>query len=217
MNRPKLRFPKFRDSGEWKQASFGKLGLDDSDGNYSSKYPKQSDFVKSGIPFLRANNLRFGTVSDEDMCFISEKQHNEITKGHLKKGDILLSTRGELGTVALVPDRHIGSNINAQLVRINTRGKLVNTFLFQLLYFSRANGIFDSLSTGTALKQLPIGKLNQLKLKIPEFSEEQQKIADCLSSMDELITAEAQKLVTLKAHKKGLMQQLFPPPDETNQ
>ena len=45
--------------------------------------------------------------------------------------------------------------------------------------------------------------------------DEQQKIADCLSSIDELVTLEAQKLDTLKAHKKGLMQQLFPAEGET--
>jgi type I restriction enzyme S subunit len=43
---------------------------------------------------------------------------------------------------------------------------------------------------------------------------EQQKIADCLSSLDDLITAQSQKIDTLKAHKKGLMQQLFPVLDE---
>ena len=43
---------------------------------------------------------------------------------------------------------------------------------------------------------------------------EQQRIASCLSSLDDLITAETQKLDTLKTHKKGLMQQLFPSPDE---
>lgn len=207
---PRLRFPEFQNDGEWKATSFGALGLDVSDGNYSSKYPSQSDFVANGVPFLRANNLKFGTVTDDDMRFISKEQHSQITKGHLTQGDILITTRGELGTVALVPDRHIGSNINAQIVRINTGNKLINTFLFQLLDYSRVIGLFDALSTGTALKQLPIGKLNQLALRIPEIGKEQQLIADCLSSLDALITAETQKLEALKRHKRGLMQQLFP-------
>ena len=43
---------------------------------------------------------------------------------------------------------------------------------------------------------------------------EQQRIAYCLSSLDDLITAETQKLEALKTHKKGLMQQLFPSPEE---
>jgi type I restriction enzyme S subunit len=48
---------------------------------------------------------------------------------------------------------------------------------------------------------------------VPSYGE-QQKIADCLTSIDDLITAQTQKLDALKAHKKGLMQQLFPAMDE---
>jgi type I restriction enzyme S subunit len=209
---PRRRFPEFQDAGAWEVKTLGALKLDVSDGNYSAKYPTQEEFVASGVPFLRANNLRSGTVTDEDMRFISNEQHSQITKGHLKQGDILITTRGELGIAALVPDRHVGSNINSQLVRINARNQIANTFLFQVLDYSRALGLFEELSTGTALKQLPLGKLNQLVLCIPHNREEQQRIADCLSSLDDLITAESTKFSALKTHKKGLMQQLFPTP-----
>ncbi len=43
---------------------------------------------------------------------------------------------------------------------------------------------------------------------------EQQKIAECLSAMDDMITSESEKLDALKDHKKGLMQQLFPQPNK---
>ena len=49
---------------------------------------------------------------------------------------------------------------------------------------------------------------------IAPSSDEQQRIASCLSSLDALITAETQKHEALKTHKKGLMQQLFPSPEE---
>jgi type I restriction enzyme S subunit len=52
------------------------------------------------------------------------------------------------------------------------------------------------------IKQYPVG--------LPTKIAEQQKIADCLSSLDELIELQAKQLEALKAHKKGLMQQLFP-------
>ena len=57
--------------------------------------------------------------------------------------------------------------------------------------------------------------LKEKKLFYPDpKSGEQQRIASCLSSLDALITAEAQKLEALKTHKKGLMQQLFPSTEE---
>jgi len=55
-----------------------------------------------------------------------------------------------------------------------------------------------------------------MPLVIPRDPDEQQRIATCLSSLDSLITAETQKHEALKTHKKGLMQQLFPSPEETN-
>ena len=51
---------------------------------------------------------------------------------------------------------------------------------------------------------------------LPKDKTEQQKIVDCLSSVDELITAQSQKIEALKSHKKGLMQQLFPSMDEVD-
>ena len=58
--------------------------------------------------------------------------------------------------------------------------------------------------------------ISDMPIRLPNL-DEQKKIADCLSSIDELITAQAQKFDTLKTHKKGLMQQLFPSTDEVTQ
>jgi type I restriction enzyme S subunit len=55
--------------------------------------------------------------------------------------------------------------------------------------------------------------LSSIVLVIPE-PDEQQRIADCLANLDDLIAAQTQKLEAIKTHKKGLMQQLFPSPVE---
>jgi type I restriction enzyme S subunit len=65
----------------------------------------------------------------------------------------------------------------------------------------------------TSIPQQTAVAAKAISLPLPALPE-QKKIADCLSSLDELVTAETQKLDTLKAHKKGLMQQLFPALDE---
>jgi type I restriction enzyme S subunit len=69
--------------------------------------------------------------------------------------------------------------------------------------------ILLSFNQGTSIKGFTKDKIASLELGFPSLPE-QTKIADCLSSIDELIAAEGQKLDALKAHKKGLMQRLFP-------
>jgi type I restriction enzyme S subunit len=64
---------------------------------------------------------------------------------------------------------------------------------------------------GGAKDNLNTTWLKEFKLSIPTF-EEQQKIADCLSDLDDLITAETESIEALQTHKKGLMQNLFPNP-----
>lgn len=60
-----------------------------------------------------------------------------------------------------------------------------------------------------------ISIFSKIEVPVPTNNIEQQKIASCLSSLDELITAQKEKLELLKNHKKGLMQNLFPQEGET--
>lgn len=69
---------------------------------------------------------------------------------------------------------------------------------------------------GAKVLGLSATRLGNVRLHYPSKRDEQQKIADCLSSLDELITAETQKLDALKTHKKGLMKQLFPREGKTH-
>jgi type I restriction enzyme S subunit len=83
-------------------------------------------------------------------------------------------------------------------------------FVFHLLKYRG----FNDVISGSAQPQIVGNAIKRVKITLPELKE-QQKIADCLSSLDDLITLESQKLNALKTHKKGLMQQLFPAEGET--
>lgn len=193
----------------WAIKSLFDCRLDVSDGNYSSKYPKSQDFRPIGVPFIRANNIHALGVTNRDMRFITATQHAELLKGHLKKNDVLITTRGDIGQVALVPNEHVGSNINAQIVRLNSNGcGIDHRYFAYYLTSSRVQRKIETLETGSALKQLPVGKLMQLPIVIPP-PEEQRAIAEALSDVDALINA-LDALITKKRHiKQGTMQQLL--------
>lgn len=192
----------------WEIKKLGEFNFDISDGNYSSKYPNSSEFKAIGIPFIRANNIREMSISDHDMRFISPELHYELRKGHLKKNDILLTTRGEIGQVALVPDSHIGSNINAQLVRINTEEKIDTKFLAYFFTKSETQNEFMNAQTGSALKQLPINKLKEIQIIYPSILI-QKNISQTLYDIDKEIFQLGSKLEKAKSIKLGMMQNLL--------
>ncbi len=69
----------------------------------------------------------------------------------------------------------------------------------------------------TTITRIYGSDLRNIVLVFPKDKAEQQKIADCLSSLDDLITAQAEKIEMLKVHKKGLMQGLFPSAEEVSE
>jgi type I restriction enzyme S subunit len=86
-------------------------------------------------------------------------------------------------------------------------------FIYTLINSIQFRALVEKTATGSTRKRIGLDDLKNLPMVVPK-PEEQQKIADCVSSFDELITAEAQKIETLKAHEKWLMQGLFPSADE---
>ena len=69
---------------------------------------------------------------------------------------------------------------------------------------------FRKLSNSGGQENLSQGLIRDFPFAYPLTAEEQKRIAGCLTSLDDLITAATQELEALKTHKKGLLQQLFP-------
>ena len=180
-----------------------------SDGNYSSKYPRSEEFVKEGIPFIRGNNMVDGDISDDEMYYITPEKHAILLKGHVKAGDVLITTRGNIGQVAIVPERHEDSNINAQIVLLRTNSKsLYNRYLLWALQSHRANEQYIALQTGTALKQLPVGKLEKLSIKVADI-DEQHDIANTLDKVYEVIKERRKELLLLDNLIKARFVEMF--------
>lgn len=85
-------------------------------------------------------------------------------------------------------------------------------FIVHFFLTNKGKYLLALASPGGAGRNKTLGKkeFENLGFLIPENVEEQQEIADCLSSLDELVIAHTRKFEALKAQKKGLMQGLFP-------
>ncbi|MDF2418010.1 restriction endonuclease subunit S [Acinetobacter beijerinckii] len=196
--------------GEWESKFIKDLDLYISDGNYGELYPTASQFISSGVPFIRANNIKNLKVINDDMRFIDENLHEILDSGHLKENDILITTRGDIGMLAFVEREHENSNINAQicLLRVVNPLSLNSKFLLHFLHSEFGQKQFKELQTGSALKQLPKKSLDKVVTFIPCL-EEQTKIANFLSAIDQKIEVVAQQIEQAKTWKKGLLQQMF--------
>lgn len=170
--------------------SYEKLGNADviiSDGNYSSKYPTADEFVDEGVPFIRASNMVNNTITDEEMYFISEEKHAELLKGHVKPYDVLIATRGAgIGKIAVVPELHDDSNINAQIVLLRCNFQEYNPlYLSWYLKLQTTQVKIQGLVSGSAQPQLPIKRLIQLELLKPEIAM-QNEFADFVHQVTKL-------------------------------
>ena len=183
-----------------------------SDGNYSSKYPRSEEFVEEGIPFIRGNNMVDGDITDDEMYHITPGKHSILLKGHVKAGDVLITTRGNIGQVAIVPDRHEDSNINAQIVLLRTNQEtLYNRYLLWALQSHEAKEQYLALQTGTALKQLPVGKLEKLSIEVTDINK-QHEIAGILDKTYEVIKLRRKELQLLNDLIKARFVEMFGDP-----
>ena len=156
-----------------------------SDGNYSSKYPTADEFVEEGVPFIRASNMVDNTITDDEMYHISAEKHAELVKGHVKPYDVLIATRGAgIGKIAVVPERHNDSNVNAQIVLLRCNKEKYNPlYLSWYLKLQDTQIKIQGLISGSAQPQLPIKRLVQLELLRPDI-EKQNDFADFVHQVD---------------------------------
>lgn len=212
---PALRFPEFRNAETWEQLPIGDKV------NLLSGYPFKSEEISentNGIPLMRGINITEGYIrhsQDMDRFFLGDTQ--KIKKYFLKINDLVIGMDGsKVGkNSALITEQDSGSLLIQRVARLRTDCNATISFIFQHINSTKFHSYVDRINTSGGIPHISANQINEFEICFPPSDKEQQKIADCLSSIDDLITAQTQKLAALKAHKKGLMQQLFPAEGET--
>ncbi len=215
---PKLRFPEFRGDGEWEEKSLGDVCIHFKGFAFKSQY-----YTASGRRIVRVSDMGFDYIKNETSAiYIKEDKAKLYEKWKLMKDDLIITTVGSkppmydslVGRIIVVELKDEGSLLNQNAVCLRANKNIEQGFLNILFRRQEYISFIESIIRGNA-NQGSIALVDLFKYIILQPKpKEQQKIADCLSSIDALITAQSQKIDTLKSHKKGLMQQLFPAMDD---
>ncbi len=196
----------------WEVKTLEQAKITVTDGDRGKEYPKSSEFFDSGYClFLSAKNVTKNGFSFLDTQFISKEKHTKLRKGVVKRGDIVLTTRGSVGQFA-----YYDHTVNFENIRINSgmvtlgcsNSELESDFFYALSKSSLIARQIDSAAFGSAQPQLTVKIIKSLKLPIPPLVE-QQKIAKILSTWDKAISTTERLIGNSTQQKKALMQQLL--------
>ncbi|BAM06338.1 restriction endonuclease subunit S [Leptospirillum ferrooxidans] len=208
---PRLRFPEFREAGEWEEKTISEIG--ELLGGLSAK--SAEDFGQ-GSPFVTYRQIFNSTYIDMKECRRVRVEKNE-TQNKLQQGDILFTasseTPDEVGVASVIlaePEVETYLNSFCFALRAYNYNSLNGQFSRYLFHSPSYRKSVTDIAQGSTRFNISKSTFRQIRIAITKDKKEQQKIADSLSSLDDLITLETKKLEALKTHKKGLMQQLFP-------
>ncbi len=196
---PRWRFLEFRDSGEWKETRVSQLGE-----IITGKTPSttnQAYWNGEYIWITPTDILSKKYISSSERTITSRWLNN---KKALPINTILITCIASIGKNCILKKAGF---CNQQINAIIPTPNYNSDFIYYI--FDIYNHILITNAGITATRILPKSKFVDLLFPFPSLPE-QQKIADCLSSLDDRIAAEEDRLAALREHKKGLMQQLFP-------
>ncbi|MGY4822632.1 restriction endonuclease subunit S [Lactococcus lactis subsp. lactis] len=198
---PELRFKGFTD--DWEERKLGEFS-DVRDGTHAS--PK---YVSQGHPMVTSKNLTHSGLDMTDVSFLTDKDFNEINKrSKVSIGDILFGMIGTIGNPVIV-DRDDFAIKNVALIKEKTSNPITNKWLLQYLKSPSFNRFIQKENAGGTQKFIALGLIRDMKLRVPEF-DEQQKIGAFFKQIDDTIALHQRKLDLLKEQKKGYLQKMFP-------
>jgi len=200
---PKLRFPEFRDKGEWAVKKLFQV----------CEINPSANALPESFVYIDLESVEAGRMLKKN--YISRETAPSRAQRQLKHGDVIFQMVRpyQKNNYYFLPDDdldYVASTGYAQL-----RANESSRFLFQYLHNDRFVDRVLSKCTGSNYPAINSSSLSEILVEVPQ-PREQQKIAEFLTAIDDLISNQTKKIEALKAHKKGLMQQLFPAMDEVD-
>lgn len=199
---PEWRFPEFKHCGNWEQATLTKVAFYENGKAHENYIEEYGKYIVVNSKFIAAD----GEVT----------KHSNTANLLAKRGDILMVLSDVPNGRALAKCYFVDENdkytVNQRICRLRPYD-IDSLFLF---YYVNRNKYFLDFDDGVKQTNLKKSDVLACLLLKPKEKREQQKIADCLSEIDTMITEQLKKIERLETHKKGLLQGLFPSLEEVD-
>lgn len=207
---PKLRFPEFKDSGEWEKKKLGdKTQLLSG---YAFKSIEISDNPE-GIKLVRGINVTEGIIrhsKDIDRYFLGDTE--KLEKYRVEKNDLLIAMDGsKVGkNTALVSQDDIGGLLVQRVARLRTDSESSIKYVFHHVNSISFHNYVDKINTSSGIPHISAEQIKNFQIPFPPLNSELEKIEGFMTSLNDIIILQKNKIEDLKIHKQGLMQGLFP-------
>ena len=200
--------------GEWEEKTL----IDSVDTNIKWSFTggpfgsnlKSEDYTELGIRIIQLQNIGDGAFLNDYKIYTSPEKANELLSCNIYPDEILISKMGDpVARCCIVPKHHDRYVMCSDGIRLVVDKKNYSSiFMFYQINYQDFRQSASDVSTGSTRKRIGLSDLKQLPIKVPCL-EEQTKIANFLSAIDQKIEVVAQQIEQAKTWKKGLLQQMF--------
>ncbi len=197
---------------EWEEKTLGDV-CEFENGDRGKNYPNRNEYVEFGIPWVNTGHIQpDGTLSTEDMNFITREKFDSLRSGKIQPGDLVYCLRGAtLGKTALVAPLTEGA-VASSLVIVRPSSLLDSKFLYFFLTSPPGQGLIKGFENGAAQPNLGARSVAKYPIAIPPVID-QRRIAEKLMGLrnntQRLQSIYQQKLAALNELKKSLLHQAF--------
>jgi type I restriction enzyme S subunit len=176
------------------------------------RLPKGYGFesCQTEYPYIRVSDFVDGTVSEENLKYVSEDVRQHISRYTISKDDIYISIAGTIGIVGQVPVKFDGALLTENAAKIIVKDKFVdNKFLAILMTSQHIKRQFNNATgIGGGVPKLALFRIESTTVSIPPMLE-QISIKETIVAIDNAITNKKQRLKKIKLLKSSFMQDLL--------
>lgn len=176
-------------------------------GPFGSQLHKE-DYVDVGTPIVTVEHLGCRVFSEQNLPMVSDTDKSRLSKYVLKKGDIVFSRVGSVDRCSFVDPKHDGWMFSGRCLRVRPSEEVDSLFLYYFFCLNTTKEFVRSIAVGATMPSINTKLLGEVEVVCPEI-EEQRKIADILSKIDDKIEENQKINENLEQQAKAIYQQMF--------